>query len=163
MAVGVQRPLLRLTPPEITGCPLYMRLDGPQGWSGQVQKISPPPRFYPRSVHPTCTAVALVNSVLERKARNYNASYIQTCSISHGCDTQSNDACRAFCSSGSHVPRQREGKYHEWDISGSICACRGYVWVQMDMFTSGLSPLSVFCHKLPLNISNHLWGCIVWT
>jgi hypothetical protein len=25
-----------------TWCPLYRRLGGPQGWSGQVQKISPP-------------------------------------------------------------------------------------------------------------------------
>jgi len=26
-----------------TRYPLYRRLGGPQGWSGQVQKISPPP------------------------------------------------------------------------------------------------------------------------
>ena len=30
----------------------YRRLDGPQGQSGQVRKISPPPGFYPRTVQP---------------------------------------------------------------------------------------------------------------
>jgi bacteriorhodopsin len=31
---------------------LYRRLGGPQGWSGRVRKISPPPGFDPRSVQP---------------------------------------------------------------------------------------------------------------
>jgi hypothetical protein len=31
---------------------LYRRLGGPQGRSGRVQKISPPPRFDPRTVQP---------------------------------------------------------------------------------------------------------------
>jgi len=37
-------------PPVKTGYPLYRRLGGPQGWSGQVWKISPPPGFDPRTV-----------------------------------------------------------------------------------------------------------------
>jgi len=32
--------------------PLYRRLGGPQGRSGQVRKISPPAGFDPRTVHP---------------------------------------------------------------------------------------------------------------
>jgi len=32
--------------------PLYRRLGGPQGQSGQVRKISPPPGFDPRTVQP---------------------------------------------------------------------------------------------------------------
>ena len=32
--------------------PLYRRLGGPQGWSGQVRKIWPQPGFDPRSVQP---------------------------------------------------------------------------------------------------------------
>jgi hypothetical protein len=35
-----------------TRYPLYRRLGGPQGRSGQVQKISPPPGFDPRTVQP---------------------------------------------------------------------------------------------------------------
>jgi hypothetical protein len=35
-----------------TQCPLYMRLDEPQGRSGQVRKISPPPGFDHRTVQP---------------------------------------------------------------------------------------------------------------
>ena len=39
-------------PPGKTRYPLYRRLGGPQGRSGQVQKISPPPGFDPRTVQP---------------------------------------------------------------------------------------------------------------
>jgi hypothetical protein len=35
-----------------TRYPLYRRLGGPQGRSGQVRKISPPPEFGPRTVQP---------------------------------------------------------------------------------------------------------------
>jgi hypothetical protein len=31
---------------------LYRRLGGPQSWSGQVRKISPPPGFNPQTVQP---------------------------------------------------------------------------------------------------------------
>jgi hypothetical protein len=36
----------RFTPRKGTQYPLYSRLDGPQGRSGQVRKISPPPGFF---------------------------------------------------------------------------------------------------------------------
>ena len=39
-------------PPGKTRYPLYRRLCGPQGRSGQVRKISPPPGFDPRTVQP---------------------------------------------------------------------------------------------------------------
>jgi hypothetical protein len=42
----------RTLPPGKTWYPLYRRLGGPQGRSGQVQKISPPPGFDPRTVQP---------------------------------------------------------------------------------------------------------------
>jgi len=37
----------RSLPPGKTRCPLYRRLGGPQGRSGQVRKISLPPGFDP--------------------------------------------------------------------------------------------------------------------
>jgi len=37
-------------PPGKTQYPLYRRLGGPQGWSGWVQKISPPPELDPWTV-----------------------------------------------------------------------------------------------------------------
>jgi len=40
----------RSLPPGKTQYPLYRRLGGPQGWSGKVWKISPPPGFDPRTV-----------------------------------------------------------------------------------------------------------------
>ena len=40
----------RSLPPGKTRYPLYRRLGGPQGWSGQVRTISPPPGFDPRTV-----------------------------------------------------------------------------------------------------------------
>jgi len=42
-------------PPGKTQYPLYRRLGGPQGRSGQVRKISPPPGFDPRSVQPVAS------------------------------------------------------------------------------------------------------------
>ena len=41
-----------LPPPGKTRYPLYRRLGGPQGHSGEVQKISPPPGFDSRTVQP---------------------------------------------------------------------------------------------------------------
>jgi len=38
-----------------TRYPLYGRLGGPQGRSGQVRKISPPPGFHPRTVEPVAS------------------------------------------------------------------------------------------------------------
>ena len=40
------------TPGKETRYPLYRRLGGPHGRSGRVGKISPPPGFDPRTVHP---------------------------------------------------------------------------------------------------------------
>jgi hypothetical protein len=42
----------RYLPPGKTRYPLYRRLGGPQGQSGQVRKISPLPGFDPRTVQP---------------------------------------------------------------------------------------------------------------
>jgi hypothetical protein len=42
----------RFTPGKDTRCPLYRRLGGPQGRSGRLRKISPPPGFDPRTVQP---------------------------------------------------------------------------------------------------------------
>ena len=42
----------RSLPPGKTRYPLYRRLGGPQGRSGQVRKISSPPGFDPRTVQP---------------------------------------------------------------------------------------------------------------
>jgi hypothetical protein len=42
----------RTLPPAKSRYPLYRRLGGPQGRSGQVRKISSPPGFDPRTVQP---------------------------------------------------------------------------------------------------------------
>jgi len=42
-------------PPGNTRYPLYGTLSGPQGRSGQVRKISPPPAFDPRTVQPVAS------------------------------------------------------------------------------------------------------------
>ena len=42
-------------PPGKTRYAFYRRLGGPQGRSGQVRKISPPPRFDPRTVQPVAS------------------------------------------------------------------------------------------------------------
>jgi hypothetical protein len=45
----------RFLPPGKTWYSLSRRLGGPQGRSRQVRKISPPPEFNPRSVHPVAS------------------------------------------------------------------------------------------------------------
>ena len=45
----------RSLPPGKTRYPLYRRLGGPQGQSGQVRKISPPLGFDPRTVQPVAS------------------------------------------------------------------------------------------------------------
>jgi len=45
----------RSLPPGKTQYPLYRRLGGPQGRSGQVRKISPLPGFDPRTVQPVAS------------------------------------------------------------------------------------------------------------
>ena len=42
--------------PGKTRYPLYRRLGGPQGRSGQARKISPPPEFDPRTVQPVASS-----------------------------------------------------------------------------------------------------------
>ena len=44
-----------LYPGKETRYPLYRRLGGPQGWSGLVQKISPPPGFDPWTIQPVAS------------------------------------------------------------------------------------------------------------
>jgi hypothetical protein len=50
--VGGQRHAPATLTPGKTRYPLYRRMGGPQGRSGQVQKISPPAGFDPRTVQP---------------------------------------------------------------------------------------------------------------
>ena len=51
---SASRPGRSLTPGK-TRYPLYRRLGGPQGRSGQVRKISPPLGFDPRTVQPVAS------------------------------------------------------------------------------------------------------------
>ena len=50
MGVGGQRHALAALPPGMTRYSLYRRLGGPQGQSGRVRKISPPPGFDPQTI-----------------------------------------------------------------------------------------------------------------
>ena len=53
--VGGQRHAPAALPPGMTRYPLYRRLGGPQGRSGLMWKISPPPGFDPRTVKPVAS------------------------------------------------------------------------------------------------------------
>jgi len=53
--VDVQRHVQAALPPGKTRYPLYRRLGGPHSRSGQVRKISPPPGFDPRTIHPVAS------------------------------------------------------------------------------------------------------------
>jgi len=55
MEVGGQRHAPAALPPGKIRYPLYRRLSGPQGRSGRVRNISPPPRFDLRTVQPVAS------------------------------------------------------------------------------------------------------------
>ena len=55
MAVGGQRPAPAALPPGKTRYLLYRRLGGPQGPSGWVRKVSPPPEFDSRTIQPVAS------------------------------------------------------------------------------------------------------------
>jgi len=55
MGLVGQYHILAALRPGKTQYPFYRRLGGPQGWSGWVQKISPPPIFYPGTVQPVAS------------------------------------------------------------------------------------------------------------
>ena len=48
----------RFTPGKETRYPSCRRLDGPQGRSGEMRKISPPPGFDPRNIQPVASRCA---------------------------------------------------------------------------------------------------------
>jgi hypothetical protein len=58
MGVGGQRHAPAALPPGMTRYPLHRRLGRPQGRSGRVLKISPPPGFDPRAVQLVDTEVS---------------------------------------------------------------------------------------------------------
>ena len=55
MGVGGLRHTPVTLPPGMAQHPLYRRLGGPQGQSGWVQKIWPPPGFDPQTVQPVAS------------------------------------------------------------------------------------------------------------
>jgi len=55
MVVGGQQNAPAALPPGKTRCPKHRRLGGPHGRSGQVRKISPPPRFDPWTIQPVAS------------------------------------------------------------------------------------------------------------
>ena len=55
MGVGGQGHTPAALPPGKTQYPSYRRLGGPQGWSEQGQKTSPPPGFDPWTVKPVAS------------------------------------------------------------------------------------------------------------
>ena len=82
MAVGGQRHAPAAIPPVKTRYPLYRRLGGPQGRSGEVRKTSSPPGFDPRTVHPRSES-RLVRGELSYLAplgsENISAPYFKQC------------------------------------------------------------------------------------
>ena len=55
MGVGGQRHSQAALLPGKNRYPLYRRLGGPQGRSGRMRKISPPPEFFLRTVQPAAS------------------------------------------------------------------------------------------------------------
>jgi len=65
----------RSLPPEKTQYPLYRRLGGTQGQSGQAWKISPPPGFDPRTIQPIASHYTDYTYTVQIKHTSGNGKY----------------------------------------------------------------------------------------
>ena len=72
MGVGGQRHAKAALPPGMTGYPLYRRLGGPQGRSGRVWKVFPPPGLDPRTVQPVASRYTDYTILVHRQTNNNN-------------------------------------------------------------------------------------------
>ena len=71
MGVGGQHHAPAALLPGKTRYPLYRRLGRPQGRSGRVRKISPPPGFDPRTVQPVAILTALSRPTVTHWGKTY--------------------------------------------------------------------------------------------
>jgi hypothetical protein len=74
MRVGGQRHAPAVLPPGKTRYLLYRKLGGPQGRSGRVRKISPPPGFDHRTVQPVASRYTdyAIPALIEHKVLSLN-------------------------------------------------------------------------------------------
>ena len=87
MGLGGQRHAPAALPPGKTRYPLYRRLGGPQGRSGRVRKISPPPGFDPRTVQPVasrCTDCAVPAHIIGSMYTQFVPAQNSTCARPSG-------------------------------------------------------------------------------
>jgi len=75
MGVGGQRHAPAALPPGKTRYPSFRRLDGPQGRSGRVRKISPPPGFDPHTVQPVASRYTDYAVPANRHKRQYQSIF----------------------------------------------------------------------------------------
>ena len=87
--------------PLFTRYPLYRRLGGPQGRSGQVRKISPPPGFDPRTVQPV--ASRYTNYVTRSTLHEDQYAYLISRSALFRVRNVSNKSCRENQTRISHL------------------------------------------------------------
>jgi len=72
------------TPRKETRYPLNRRLGGPQGWSGWVAKILPPPEFKPWAVQPimscytNCVIVATIDCMEHEESTRVTHKHVYT-------------------------------------------------------------------------------------
>ena len=148
--VGGQRHAPATLPPGRNRYPLYRRLGGPQGRSGWVRKISPPPGFDPRTIQPVASRYSYCNRELtfHRHGKYWHNG-------------------RHFCCVFSFESIRRNNPIDSilWLLPASLCKCDNYyyrysalgpVWAETrvqsgDWYGSGtLHPGQVLRGSLPL-------------
>ena len=95
MGVGGQRHPPAALPPGRTQYPLYRRLCGTQGRSGQVRKIPPPPEFDPRTVQPVAR-VAILTELSHSTKNCEGITLIFQCPMANICTVSFNTKCLNF-------------------------------------------------------------------
>jgi hypothetical protein len=109
--VGGQRHAAAALSPTRTRYPLYRRLGGPQGRSGRVRKISPPPGFDPRTIHPVASRYTELSRLIISAVHDHEL-YRRLTNISRSARTSASqqDFCKpAKCIAGCAVSLRYEG------------------------------------------------------
>jgi hypothetical protein len=136
--VDSQSHALAALPPGKTRYPLYRRLSGPQGRSGRVRKISPPPAFDPRTVQPVAnryTDCPIPTPNASRSLHNNFVTWIPTLN-KHTCDNEVTGLWKSTNSTRRRYLQLRAGSTRSMDRTAQWGARGSYPSTDVGMIRS---------------------------
>jgi len=149
-------------PPGKNQYPLYRRMGGPQGLSGQVRKILPPPGFYPRTVQPIAsryTDYATWPTI--QFTGNIKWSWIIAPKYHYFQQSQTEHSTVHWCITIFNNPRQSTAHYTDvfvscWHSFYIHCSGRSNCLPHQQHFSS--TPSTCLYHQVNNKKPQHSWG-----